>query len=164
MNWLAGPCFFTEGALKIAQDILRLNVRERPAILASRLNIDKCHFLVFCNPELLLAMELGIKAECAEIDTVLEDFEEAPLHFVKSCFSFLCGMLLRPKLSVNTKLKALSLILKCASHYLEFLPTVLTLILHLLSNCDDNRMYFELLKALPVTAKVKENLPKILGK
>ncbi|CAG9764402.1 unnamed protein product [Ceutorhynchus assimilis] len=169
LHWLASPCILTQSALRIAKDILNLNdyvCRKRPSVMISRLSIHEFHYLTFCNPEISLGLHLGIKIEFCknenEIIALLESFEEAPVFYLKSCFSFLCGMLLNSKFSEDCKVKVLSIILKCSSFHLEFLPNVFTLILYLLSNTQNSKLPFELLKALPPMVMINENLPKVI--
>ncbi|XP_050296480.1 uncharacterized protein LOC126736254 [Anthonomus grandis grandis] len=167
LNWLAGPCMLTQEALKIAREILKLEphvCRKRPEIFASRLNINKFNYLAFCNPEIFLCLQLGIKMECTkDISKFIFILSKAPLHFLKNCFQLLCGLLLNPNLDIEGKLEILAMVVKCSTHYLELLPVALTTVLYLLSNSQDNRLHFQLLKVLPQMARVKENVPKVLA-
>ncbi|XP_030766765.1 focadhesin isoform X2 [Sitophilus oryzae] len=165
--WLAVPSLLTQDALRIANNILGMETficRERPKILASRLNNSQCDYFFFCNPELFLSLQLGFKIECTrnkKFSVWLDGLNEAPVYFSVRIFPTLCGFLHLKNLHSENKIRLLSLITKCSTIHTELAPTVLNNILYHLSNTKDNKFQFELLKALPSMACEKENIPKI---
>lgn len=153
-----------------AHKILALNdriFRNRPQIMASRVTIDKYNSLLFCNPELLFYVELAIKMECIntnEIQVMVNHLEQAPMTFLNQVFTYMCGLMLDPTLESGLKIRVLGLVVKCGCDFNQnYLPVLMSVLLYLLSNSEDSNLHLELLKALPLTVKVKENVPKVVG-
>lgn len=170
LYWLANPSLLTQNALVAAQKILALNERVfriRPQIMANRITMDQYNSLLFCNPELLLYVELAIKMDCVntnEIKVLVNHLEEAPMTFLNQVFTYMCGLMLDPILESGLKIRLLRLVIKCGCDFNQnYLPVLLSVLLHLLSNSEDSNLHLELLKALPSTVRVKENVSKVVG-
>ncbi|XP_066154783.1 focadhesin [Euwallacea fornicatus] len=170
LMWLSSPKSLCQKALKIAQSILSLNdhmySKRGPLTRSSRLSIERFHYLFFCNPDLLLTVQLGDQIENStntDIAEFLENLEQIPLGFLNNLFTFLCGLLLGNSITSDSKVKVLNLILRCSQRDPELLTSILSVVLHLLSNSDDCNLHFELLKAMPKTVRLKENVPKVLA-
>ncbi|KAL1501784.1 hypothetical protein ABEB36_007048 [Hypothenemus hampei] len=168
LHWIANENLLTMKSIKVAKEILALSnyvCRERPVIFARRLTVDQYNPLMFCNPEIFLAMQLGVKFECTsteDLATLVGHFQEVPDEFLKIIIHFLNGMLLNTKLNVQIRIIVLQMIVKYSKKCLSLQPVILTTLLHLLSISESPRLHFELLKSLPIMAMVKENVPKIL--
>lgn len=135
--------------------------------MANRVTIDKYNSLLFCNPELLFYIELAIKIECIntnEVQVMVNYLEKTPLTFLNQIFTYMCGLMLDPTLESGLKIRLLRLLVKCGCDFNQnYLPVLLSVLLHLLSNSKDSNLHLELLKALPSTVRVKENVPKVVG-
>ncbi|XP_066249245.1 focadhesin [Euwallacea similis] len=170
LMWLASPRSLCQKALTIAQSILSLNdnvcSKHEPLARSSRFSIERFHYLFFCNPELLLTMQLGVKLENStnpDMAEFLENLHQIPLGFLKNLFTFLCGLLLMNFIASDDKVKVLNLVLRCSQRDPELLTSTLSVVLYLLSNSDDCKLHFELLNALPKAVRLKENVPKVLA-
>ncbi|XP_019767478.2 focadhesin isoform X1 [Dendroctonus ponderosae] len=159
LHWLATPNLLTEKAMNVAQTILKLQIGRPKEPSASASPIPH-HYMWMTNPDMFLNVHL---ANISNIPALVAGFQDAPLHFHKTNFTFLCGLLLNQQLRTEHQLNVLSMIVACSSGHQELLPTVLSLLLCKLASADDPRLHFAILKALPAMARLKDNTPKVIA-
>ncbi|KAF2896131.1 hypothetical protein ILUMI_10044 [Ignelater luminosus] len=169
LQWIAYGCSLTANSLRLANDIL-LHIENSNKYVngkTKQLYSNKIfQFLRSTNKHVHIAVELVVLSESLTSKNILHWLNKAdklPVYTLKNMFNYFVALLLYEYEDIKITLKVIEILLKITDSYKELTFYLLILILCKLSNSVNSEVHFNLIKALPKMAVLKENLPLVLN-
>lgn len=169
LQWTAYGCNLIASSLRLANDIL-LHIENSNKYMngkTKQLYSNKIfQFLKCSNKHVHAAVELVILSESLTSKNIfhwLNRAEKLPVYALKNMFNYFAALLLYEYEDFKITLKVIEILLKITDSYKELTSYLLILILCKLSNSVNSEIHFNLIKALPKMAVLKENLPLVLN-
>jgi hypothetical protein len=170
LQWIANPSSLISDAVKQANTLF--SFLEKNTVCSSHIKdfVKFCeHFeqFIITNSDIYTAKQLYILLQNWKNDEDiliwLTKLQNVPIFFTVKIVDFLFGLFLTNFDEPDINLKVFELILKCVGYKKILAANVLTAILYRLTNTTDSKLHYQLLKAVPRMAVVKDNMQKIVS-
>lgn len=169
LQWLASPCILTIEAYDTATFILKLLCENRDI----KTNTDLKKFAqefkdqLCTNKNIFHSVNISIQLEHLINEEYLSKFVEniknTPHEFKSDNFNFLCSLMLIDHKNPDISVDVLDMLLKCVQNDISLSPKLLTLIFYKISNNQQPKFNFALLKSLPKMVILRDNIPKVVA-